>query len=84
MKNKLDISYSCEIDNLLDVMAEYIGITYEAVEKMAFKEGVFPEGSKVFVTTQFGNDNPPGSLRYDLLRFMNEQGIVSMDITYPI
>lgn len=83
---KLKLESSCEIDNLIDVFVERLGKPYEEVEKMAAKEGLFPEGKKVFVTTQFGKDedDEDGTLRGALFDYMVEEKIESMYITYPI
>lgn len=86
MAKTLKIEYSCEIGNLIDVMAEVMGKTTDAVETMASKEYLYPEGTKTFVTTQFGkdDDDADGTLRGALFDFMVEQGIKSLYITEAI
>ena len=83
---ELRLEYSCEIENLIDVMAEVMGKTYLEVETMAGNEYLYPEGDKVFVTTQFGKDDDEadGTVRGALYDFMVEHNIKSMYITHPI
>jgi hypothetical protein len=81
---KLKLEYSVEIDNLIDVMAEKMGLSYNEVEKMSFKEGIFPEGKKTFLTTQFGPDQHERQLRNAIYELMVNHNIQSMYVTYPI
>lgn len=80
----LRLEQSCEIDNLIDVMAERMCLKYEEVESMSLKEGIFPDGNKTFVTTQFGRLNDDRPLCQAIYDMMIEKGIRDMFITYPI
>jgi hypothetical protein len=77
MKTELKLNYSCEIGNLIDVFAEYMGKTFNEVEEMAFDEGLYPTTDSVYTTTQFGLDEHrlKQPLRVALFNYMTEAGI---------
>lgn len=81
---KLNLNVSCEIDNLLDVMSEEMNLSYSEVEKMAFKESIYPTSSNTFMTTKFGMSERDGSLKLAILTYMLKEGIERMYITNTI
>ena len=51
----LKIELSCEIDNLIDEVSRISHKGCGEVEKAMFKTHIYPEGTKVYLTTQFGS-----------------------------
>jgi hypothetical protein len=79
----LKTAVSCEIDDLIDEVAAYTGKSYDACESAAFKESIYPEGYKTFISvdmTEAGVD----WFRRTTRTIMQEQGITKMYITEAI
>lgn len=55
MSLKLKIESSCEIDDLIDSLMFASQKSYDEVETILFKEGIYPESKKTYITNQFGN-----------------------------
>ena len=55
MSLKLKIESSCEIDDLIASLMYASQKSYDEVETILFKEGIYPESKKTYITNQFGN-----------------------------
>lgn len=89
MSLKLNIQSSCEIDDLIDSLIFASQKSYDEVEAILFKEGIYPESNKTYITNQFGNIlpevNESNKWLEDALGFiLNENGINGLYITTAI
>jgi hypothetical protein len=83
--NKLETELSCEVDDMIRCIARDTGKDYAVVELAMFKEYLYPESNKTFVTTKFGKQDAENSwLRASIYRILDENGIESINITNPI
>jgi len=74
---------SCEIGDLIDAVAAYTGKSYDECESAAFKESVYPEGYKTFISIDF-TEADIDWFRRTTRTIMVEQGIARMYITEAI
>lgn len=83
VKTKLKIDTSVEIDNLMDILCERLGISWEECEERAMKEGLYPEGTKTYLTSSFGGYDA-GTLQDEAIKILAIHGIQSCYVTQPI
>lgn len=55
MSLKLKIESSCEIDDLIDSLIFASQKSHDEIETILFKEGIYPESKKTYITNQFGD-----------------------------
>lgn len=68
---------TCHIVDCLNDAMEFLNLSYDAVESMAFKEGIYPQGYKVyFDATDEDEDDCP--LRNAIRAIMRRDGISEM------
>lgn len=89
MSLKLSITSSCEIDDLIDSLMFASQKNYEEIEKILFKEGIYPESKKTYITNQFGSIlssvNESNKWLEDALSvILNENNINGLYITVAI
>jgi hypothetical protein len=83
--NKLKTELSCEVDDMIRCIARDTGKDYAVVEFAMFKECIYPENGKTFVSTKFLIQDPKDSWLMDgIKRILNENGIESIYITNAI
>jgi hypothetical protein len=83
--NKLETELSCEVDDMIRCIARDTGKDYAVVEFAMFKECIYPEGNKTFVSTKFRIKDAENSwLRASIYRILDENEIESIYITNAI
>ncbi len=83
--NTLETSISCEIDDLIKCVMADTGKSFQQVEKEMFKQYIYPEGTKTFVTTKFGRDEAIDNWLYEsIYKILDENNIQSVYITESI
>ena len=83
--NTLETSLSCEIGDLIKCVMADTGKSFQQVEKEMFKQYIYPEGTKTFVTTKFGRDEAIDNWLYEsIYKILDENNIQSVYITEAI
>lgn len=73
----LDITPSCHITECLNDVAKLLGLSYDAVETMAFDENIYPAGFKSFFEASDADEtNMP--LSNAIRQIMRKQGVAEM------
>tara|TARA_Y100001960_G_scaffold321323_1_gene395854 strand:- start:75919 stop:76200 length:282 start_codon:yes stop_codon:yes gene_type:complete len=92
----LELTYSCEIDDLISEICEKTGKTYDEIESVMFDTHIYPESRKTFLMLSKDpsndketilTDNPNGSLQWleDVLQdIFKELNIRSVYVTEAI
>jgi hypothetical protein len=80
---ELNIQVSCEIDNLIKVVAKRTNRSYFDVESEAFREGAYPEGSKTYVDVRWPSPTD-GWFRKEVQAILKEKGLLGIYITLAI
>ena len=80
---ELKLQTSCEIDNLIEVIAERIGKTYAEVEKASYDEYLFPESGKTYVDVRWPSEHDR-FFKLAIRDMLKEKGLQGIYITYPI
>ena len=89
MSLKLKIESSCEIEDLIDSIMFASQKSYDEVVTILFKEGIYPESKKTYITNQFGNILPEVNESNTWLEdirgvILNENNINGLYITIAI
>lgn len=79
----LKVQSSCEIDNLIEVVAERTGKDYEECEEEAFKSYTYPEGTKTCMSLEHSTTNN-SFFREEIVKILREMGIERIYITEAI
>jgi hypothetical protein len=83
--NTLKTSLSCEIDDLIECVMTDTGKSSDQVEDEMWKQYIYPERTKTFVTTQFGRDKAIDNWLYEsIYKILDENNIQSVYITESI
>jgi hypothetical protein len=80
---ELKVQTSCEIDDLISVLAERLSKTYDDVESQAEAEGLLPQGSKTYVDVRWPKPSD-GWFCKEVQKLLGELGIQGIYITNGI
>jgi hypothetical protein len=73
----LDITPSCNIVDCLNDAAEILGLSYDVVETMAFKENIYPAGFEPFFDAS-DPDEIDTPLSNVIRQIMRKEGVAEM------